>query len=145
VNRFSDIRTWAADRNLINGSSPDRQFLKLVEETGELAAALARKDFKEVYDAIGDIAVVLTILSSQLGNTVENCIEGAWDEIKDRKGRMVDGVFVKEADLPTYFLDANDNCVDDVPFPDSRCRRCGHMHAEHDFDDFDFACPRKPK
>jgi hypothetical protein len=51
-------------------------------------------------DGIGDAVVVLTILAAQHGVTIEECIDAAWDEIKDRKGRMIDGVFVKESDLP---------------------------------------------
>ena len=96
--RFTDIRQWAEDRNLIEGSNPDKQMLKLAEEMGELAAALARGKDVEAVDAIGDMVVVLTILAAQLDVAIETCIEHAWDEIKDRRGRMVAGVFVKEAD-----------------------------------------------
>lgn len=98
VSRFEDIRNWAADRNLIEGSDPKSQMLKLSEEMGELAGALARGKEAEADDAIGDMVVVLTILSAQRGVSIETCIEGAWQEIKDRKGRMVAGVFVKEGD-----------------------------------------------
>ena len=96
--RFEDIRNWAADRNLIEGSDPKSQMLKLSEEMGELAGALARGKEAEADDAIGDMVVVLTILSAQRGVSIETCIEGAWQEIKDREGRMVAGVFVKEGD-----------------------------------------------
>lgn len=92
------IRQWAHDRNLITGSSTDKQMLKLMEEVGELAAGLARGKNGDAIDAIGDCFVVLTILAAQIGVEIEDCIAGAWLEIKDRKGRMVDGVFVKEAD-----------------------------------------------
>ena len=98
ASRFYDIRTWASDRNLIEGSDPKSQMLKLAEEMGELAGALARGKEAEADDAIGDMVVVLTILSAQRGVSIETCIEGAWQEIKDRKGRMVAGVFVKEGD-----------------------------------------------
>ena len=98
INRFDDIRAWAADRNLIEGSDPKSQMLKLAEEMGELAGALARGKESEAYDAIGDMVVVLTILSAQRGVLLEQCIEGAWAEIRHRKGRMVDGVFIKEGD-----------------------------------------------
>lgn len=99
MSRFHDIRTWAAARNLIEGSTTDKQFLKLVEETGEIAQGLAKNRPVEVYDGIGDVVVVLTILAAQCGMSIEDCIEHAWNEIKDRKGRIIDGVFVKEADL----------------------------------------------
>lgn len=95
------IRQWAHDRNLLTGSDTKSQFVKLMEEAGELAAAIARSDQDEFEDAIGDMFVVLTIMAAQNGIEIEECIARAWSEIKDRKGRMVDGVFVKEADLPT--------------------------------------------
>ena len=98
ASRFHDIRNWAAARNLIEGSDPKSQMLKLAEEMGELAGALARGKEAEADDAIGDMVVVLTILSAQRGVSIENCIECAWQEIKDRKGKMVDGVFVKEGE-----------------------------------------------
>lgn len=92
------IRQWASDRNLIDGSDVKSQFVKLMEEAGELASAIAKQRDDEFADAVGDMFVVLTILSAQKGLDIEECIAGAWLEIKDRKGRMVDGVFVKDAD-----------------------------------------------
>lgn len=96
---FIKIRGWAEARNLVDGSTPEKQFVKLQEEIGEFAAGIARKRPGAIMDGIGDAVVVLTILAAQHGVTIEECIDAAWDEIKDRKGRMVDGVFVKEADL----------------------------------------------
>jgi NTP pyrophosphatase (non-canonical NTP hydrolase) len=98
MNRFDDIRAWAHDRKLIDGSTPDRQFLKLSEEVGELAAGLAKGNRVAVLDGIGDAIVVLTILASQVGVLVEDCIDAAWNEIKDRRGRMLNGVFIKDGD-----------------------------------------------
>lgn len=99
MTQFDNIRRWAAARNLIQGSTPEKQFTKLIEEIGELATGLAKKQNDLVMDGIGDAVVVLTILAAQRGVNIEACIDMAWDEIKDRKGRMVDGVFVKEDDL----------------------------------------------
>jgi NTP pyrophosphatase (non-canonical NTP hydrolase) len=96
---FNKIRMWANDRNLINGSTPERQILKLVEEMGELGGALARNNQDGVVDGIGDMIVVLTIIAAQRGVAIEDCIESAYNEIKDRKGMMVDGVFIKELDI----------------------------------------------
>lgn len=93
---FNLIRQWAEDRNLIKGATPQAQMLKMTEEVGELAHAIARGKIPEAKDAIGDCVVVLTILAAQMGLDIEGCIEAAYDEIKDRKGRMVDGVFIKE-------------------------------------------------
>ncbi len=98
-NRFEDIRNWARDRNIIEGATPQMQFVKLIEEIGELASGIAKGRQPVVVDGIGDAAVVLTILAEQFGVSIEECIEAAWNEIKDRKGRMVNGVFVKESDL----------------------------------------------
>lgn len=93
------IRTWAIVRGL-DDADPHKQMLKLMEEVGEVAAALARGDMEAVKDGIGDVHVVQTILSMQLGTSIEECVGIAYDEIKDRTGRMVNGVFVKEEDLP---------------------------------------------
>lgn len=91
------IRKWAEDRNLIEGSDLKSQFVKLIEEAGELANAIGKKNDIEFSDAIGDMFVVLTIMAAQNGMHIEDCIDGAWQEIKDRKGRMVDGIFLKDA------------------------------------------------
>lgn len=93
------IRQWAHDRNLVEGSDRFRQIVKLVEEQGELAAGIAKGNEALVIDSIGDMVVVLTIIAAQSGVNIEACIDAAYDEIKDRKGRMVDGVFLKESDL----------------------------------------------
>lgn len=94
------IRGWAHDRNLINGSNPQAQFVKLAEEMGELAAGIARGNDLAAKDAIGDCFVVLTILAAQMDLEIEECIAMAWDAIKHRKGRMENGIFVKSDDLP---------------------------------------------
>lgn len=162
---LSCVSKWAVDRNLVEGSSVSQQMYKLVEEMGEHAAAIARKKQKEAADGVGDAAVVLTVMSTQvclggkivapeaipflnvvagLGNIAADilqivedqqagrpvdpgdlrvtlgsvltslhdyadqhpqlppaseCLATAWNEIKDRKGQMVDGVFVKEQDV----------------------------------------------
>jgi NTP pyrophosphatase (non-canonical NTP hydrolase) len=96
MTRFADIRQWAQDRNLIEGATVQAQTVKLMEECGELAAGIARGDKEKIVDSIGDAIVVLTIMAAQCGMPVEACIESAWQEIKDRKGRMVDGIFVKD-------------------------------------------------
>ena len=92
----SRVRKWAKERNLIEGSTPSHQIDKLDEEVGELVEALGFENRSEIIDAIGDIQVVLAVMCAQLGLDVDECREAAWDEIKDRKGKMIDGVFVKE-------------------------------------------------
>lgn len=98
MNLTRKIEQWAIERNL-HTADPDKQFQKLAEEFGELAEGLAKSRSDEVKDAIGDMYVVLTILSMQLGFNIDDCIQLAYDEIKDRKGKMVNGVFIKESDL----------------------------------------------
>ena len=162
------IEQWAEDRNLILGSTPQKQFIKLMEEFGELCAGIARNDKEKIKDSIGDCFVVVVVLSKQLdldnvelcssdiinefrnykyehSSTMEQlleavhnlggisipisqgwkvnkewielfcinliiislfeglnfaeCVKYAYEQIKDRKGRMIDGVFVKEEDL----------------------------------------------
>ena len=72
------------------------QLLKLYEEAGELSEAVLKEDKQETIDAIGDCVVVLTNLSEHLGVNIEECIEQAYQEIKNRKGKMVNGTFVKD-------------------------------------------------
>ena len=169
---IKNIEQWAEDRNLIEGSTPQKQFIKLMEEFGELCSGVAKNKPDVIKDSIGDCFVVMVILAKQnhidsvletisnldsfqpvfeldveeiiaetvvslgmlgmlaselMGQNLEmptkvdaifgspclslklisrkynfmltDCVQAAWDEIKDRKGRMVDGVFVKEGDL----------------------------------------------
>lgn len=96
------IQMWGISRELHN-ASPMNQMVKLMEEVGELASALNKKSGfvfdKDVKDSIGDIFVVLVMLSLQLRVHFEECVKEAYIQIKDRKGKIVDGVFVKEQDL----------------------------------------------
>src|SRR5699024_3628935 len=134
---IKQVEQWSADKGL-NKSDPTKQFLKVSEEFGEIAAALARNDmdeFKdevgdtivtliilaqqqkiieeideiaatierndidEFKDAVGDTIVTLIILAQQQGTNVEECLELAYNVIKGRTGKMIDGVFVKSEDL----------------------------------------------
>lgn len=80
-------------------ADPTKQMLKLMEEVGELAQGLVKNKHAQVVDSIGDIYVVLTILSMQLDIDLEYCVNVAYKEIEDRKGKMVNGTFIKESDL----------------------------------------------
>jgi NTP pyrophosphatase (non-canonical NTP hydrolase) len=102
---FGEIRQWAYDRNLIKGSDRKAQMLKMTEEVGELAAGIAKSREEEVKDAIGDCVVVLTILAAQSGITIEECIESAYNTIKDRKGYMSNGVFIREEQIQMPLTD----------------------------------------
>ena len=150
---IKNIENWAEERNLINGSTPQKQFIKLMEEFGELCAGISRDNIDMIKDGIGDCFVVMVILNKQVGKpsrgmeffsfgnpdmsdftideivsdladyaangyerpfpivlglsniadvyqlNFEDCISQAYNEIKDRKGKMINGVFVKDADL----------------------------------------------
>lgn len=91
---------WGADRGITKNSDSKTQFLKLVEETGELGAAIARGRRDDMLDACGDIIVVALMIMTIEDTSMEECLGKAWSEIKDRKGYLrPDGVFVKQEDL----------------------------------------------
>lgn len=99
LNELTDkIEEWAVERNL-HKADPTKQTIKLGEEFGELCQGIAKDNLDQVIDSIGDMYVVMTILSTQLGLNIDRCIEMAYNEIKDRKGKMINGVFVKSEDL----------------------------------------------
>lgn len=92
------VEQWSINKGLDQADS-SKQFLKVTEEVGEVAAALARSDMDALKDGIGDVVVTLIILAQQNGLTLEECTQAAYDEIKGRTGKMIDGVFVKSSDL----------------------------------------------
>jgi NTP pyrophosphatase (non-canonical NTP hydrolase) len=98
-NRFDDIRQWARDKGIYKSGDARTQFVKLMEEAGELAQAILKNDEPEVIDAIGDMVVVLTNLAELRGYSIEKCIDSAYDVIKSRQGKMVNGTFVKQESL----------------------------------------------
>ena len=98
------IAIWAHDRKIPGNSTAVAQLAKLMEEHGELAAAICRlpkgepsqEDLVPLKDAVGDMTVVLIVICEVLGITYSHCVAMAYEEIKDRRGVMVDGVFIKE-------------------------------------------------
>ena len=88
------ITQWHYDRNLIHGSSSAAQLKKLLEEVGELCSNVAQG--KSIKDDIGDVITVLINLAEREGMTIQDCLAQAYGDIKDRTGRMVNGVFVKD-------------------------------------------------
>ena len=94
--RFDLIREWADQRGLYTSGDPKTQALKLVEEVGETCRAILKEDREEVIDGIGDCVVVLTNLAELYRISIEECIESAYSEIKNRKGKMVNGTFKKD-------------------------------------------------
>jgi len=96
MNRFELIRQWANAKGIYTKGDPKTQTLKLVEESGELAKAILNNDQNEIIDAIGDCVVVLTSIAHMRGVTIEQCIDEAYNVISKRKGKMINGTFVKE-------------------------------------------------
>lgn len=88
------IKQWHYDRNLIDGANDKDQICKLIQEVGELSDNVCKG--RDIRDDIGDCIVVLVNIAERNGLTIEDCVEKAWDDIKDRKGVMRDGIFIKE-------------------------------------------------
>ena len=104
TNYFTLIRDWAKERGIYDKGNSHTQYVKLMEEAGELAEALLKNDKYEIKDAIGDMVVVLTNLAVLEGMQIESCIESAYNEIANRKGKMQNGTFVKESNLTKQTL-----------------------------------------
>lgn len=101
-NEFQPIRDWAREKGIYRSGNPKTQSLKLVEEVGELAKAVIEDNQLEIKDAIGDCVVVLTSLALLTGMTIEECINHAYEQIKDRQGKMQDGTFIREKPNESY-------------------------------------------
>lgn len=93
---FPLIRQWARDRGIYDKGDSKTQYVKLMEEAGELAKAILNRDEEEIKDAIGDMVVVLTNLAVLENMSIEDCIRSAYSVISQRKGKMVNGTFVKQ-------------------------------------------------
>jgi NTP pyrophosphatase (non-canonical NTP hydrolase) len=95
-NVYDLIRQWADERGIYRNGDAKTQFIKLQEETGELARAILKNNKEELIDAIGDAVVVLTNLAALEGLKIEDCVTSAYDVIKSRQGKMINGTFVKQ-------------------------------------------------
>ena len=104
---FDCIRSWAKERGLYAKGDPKTQYIKLMEETGEIGRALLKEDTNEIVDGIGDAVVVLTNLAELVGVPIEECIQAAYDVISKRKGKMINGTFVKEQPRTSYGRQSN--------------------------------------
>jgi NTP pyrophosphatase (non-canonical NTP hydrolase) len=97
IERTNDIRQWHRDRNLIDGATDKDQLAKLIQEMGELSDNICKG--KDIRDDIGDMIVVLINIAERNNVSITECLDQAWHDIKDRKGKMIDGIFVKEGDV----------------------------------------------
>ena len=93
---IENVKTWAEEKNLLKKENSKAQMLKVLEELGETAGALLKNKNKEIIDGLGDSFVTLIILCYQLDLEPKQCLQSAWDEIKNRKGKTVNGTFIRE-------------------------------------------------
>jgi phosphoribosyl-ATP pyrophosphohydrolase len=96
LHREDEVVVWAEQRGIFHMSDPLRQSLKTLEETTELIEATANGNYYELIDAIGDILVTLIVQSRMQGVTLDYCLDKAYNVIKNRKGSMINGKFVKQ-------------------------------------------------
>ena len=89
------VNKWFEDRNLIEGSTDKDQILKLMQELGELSDHACKGE--DIRDDLGDMLVVMLNIMKRNNYTIEECLQIAYDDIKDRRGKMVDGIFAKES------------------------------------------------
>lgn len=95
-----EIIQWARDRGILGPhgkATPESQYSKTIEEVRELGAAIAEDDMEGIKDGIGDSVITLMIQARMWGMTLDECIDHAFDQIKDRAGEMINGVFVKNS------------------------------------------------
>ncbi len=91
-----NIEKWAEDRNITTIDCAPKQLLKLTEEVGELCSAYLKNKDAEIIDAVGDIQVVLIIFCKQIGIDYNKCLEIAYEQIKHRTGKTINGSFIKD-------------------------------------------------
>lgn len=93
-----EILRWAEDRGIIPNGKPEIQLLKTVSELGELADAVAKDDMDKIVDGVGDVLVTLILFCALKDIDMVSCLEVAYDEIKNRKGKTnAAGLFIKDA------------------------------------------------
>jgi len=91
-----EILKWGSDKNLLHYENRFKQYSKLQEESNELYVAMLDDNKAEIIDGLGDCVIVLTILAEQLGFDLATCVECAYDEIKNRTGKTLNGNFTKD-------------------------------------------------
>ncbi len=91
------VLEWSDDNNIAKDSTAKDQLLKSMEELGELVGATIKDNRSKIIDGYGDVLVTLIIGSNLQGLELEDCLEYAYNEIKNRTGTIQDGIFVKDS------------------------------------------------
>jgi NTP pyrophosphatase (non-canonical NTP hydrolase) len=92
-----DVIRWSEARKIIPNSTPLAQSIKAVEEINELVDALREGNKFDAIDAVGDTIVCLINVCALMDVNLVDCLEAAYEQIKDRRGYMNgEGIFVKE-------------------------------------------------
>jgi NTP pyrophosphatase (non-canonical NTP hydrolase) len=91
-----EIINWGKARKLDNPDNKFQQLAKVYEEIGELSSAILKRDISETIDALGDTYITLVILANQMGYSLEDCAKRAFKVIEYRKGKTLNGTFIKE-------------------------------------------------
>lgn len=92
----NDVLVWANERNILKPENKFKQALKMVSEVGELCDAIIKSEKPNIIDGIGDVLITVIILAEQLNLEPTECLESAYNEIKNRTGKTENGVFVKD-------------------------------------------------
>lgn len=96
IQLFEKIREWSKSKGIIQFGDVKTQQIKLTEEVGEISRAILKTDDKALKDGIGDAGIVLINLAAIADTSLEECLEIAYNEIKDRDGNMINGTFIKD-------------------------------------------------
>ena len=88
---------WADNKGILKNGTPPAQANKTMEECQELVDAIQNDNRDEIADALGDILVTIIIQAKMQNMSLVECLEGAYNVITKRTGKMVDGQFVKDA------------------------------------------------
>ena len=90
------VKQWAGEKGILSSASPKDQMWKTLEEVVELYTDIASGNLEGAKVELGEVLVTLIIQCELQGWDFEECLQLAYDKIKNRKGKMVDGQFVKE-------------------------------------------------
>ena len=93
---INNVEQWAADKGILEHATTLRQAEKTLEECQELICAILNEDRAEIADAIGDVVVTLIIQCKMQGMDLEECLQGAYNVISKRTGKMRNGQFIRD-------------------------------------------------